>query len=113
MLKDLQTRAVRIHPAVVLAVMPGDLNIVLERIEIPVSARFDLVVVTNVFAYYDTVEQALALENISTMLNPGGFLLSNDWLPELPEVPMRSVGHTSVRYAKGVAAGDNIFWWKR
>ena len=112
-LKGLETRAVRIRPAVVLSCAPVDLDVVFDRLATPAKERFDLVVATNIFGYYDTLEQALMLQNVSTLLKPGGFLLSNNWLPQLPEVPMHAVGYTSVRYAEGAAAGDNIFWWKR
>ncbi len=112
-LKGLETRAVRIRPDVVLSCKPVDLNVVFERFDLPVNKRFDLVIATNIFVYYDTLEQALALLNISPLLKPGGFLLTNEWLPRLPEIPMRSVRYTSVRYGEGAAEGDNIFWWKR
>jgi len=112
-LLSLETRAVRIRRDVVLSCAPADLDVVFDRIEMPAEERFDLVVATNIFVYYDTLEQALAFQNVSTLMKPGGFLLSNDWLPPLPEVPLRSVGRTFVRYEEGAAAGDNIFWWKR
>lgn len=112
-LKGLETRAVAIRPDVVLSCVPEDLNVVFDQLDIPAEQRFDLVIATNVFVYYDTLEQALGLRNISTLLKSGGFLLSNDWVPLLPGVPMFSAGHTSVRYAGGAADGDNIFWLKR
>ena len=112
-LKGLESRAVRIRPDVVLSCTLVDLNIVLERPELPVGERFDLIVATNVLVYYDTLEQALALQNLSTMLKPGGYVLSNERLPELPEVHIRSTGYTSVRYSDGAAAGDNIFWYQK
>lgn len=39
---------------------------------------FDLAVATNVFVYLDNDELALALENLSDSLRPGGCLLHND-----------------------------------
>jgi hypothetical protein len=63
--------------------------------------------------YYDTLEQALALQNISTLLKPARFLLTNDWLPGLPQIPMPSTGYTAVQYAEGGDQGDNVFWWQR
>ena len=53
----LETRAVRIRPDVVLACEPVDLNIVLERIDLAEADRFDLIVGTNIFIYYDAFEQ--------------------------------------------------------
>ena len=112
-LKDLETRAVRIRPQVVMSCQPVDLNVVLEQLGSPINERFDLVIATNVFVYYDSLEQALALQNISTFLKPGGFLLTNDLLPGLSEIPMNAVQYTSVRYGEGEFVRDNIFWWQR
>jgi SAM-dependent methyltransferase len=112
-LKDLETRAVEIRPDVILSFKPVDLNIVFEKFDPSATRRFDLIIATNVFLYYDTLEQALALQNISTLLKPTGFFLTNDWLPGLPQIPMRSMGYTPVRYGEGGEWGDNIFWWQR
>jgi len=112
-LKDLETRAVRIRPQVVMSCQSVDLNFVLEQLGPPIKERFDLVVATNVFIYYDYFEQALALQNISTVLKPGGFLLANDLSLAPPEIPMRRVGYTSVRYGEGESLRDYIFWWLR
>ena len=64
-------------PAVVLGSEPVNLDIVIER-EIPPRALFDLVIATNIFVYYDVLEQALALQNVATMLKPGGFFATSD-----------------------------------
>src|SRR5918994_2191289 len=75
---DVKVRAVRVRPDVVLSITPLDLNIVFERLEpLADDERFDLVVATNVFVYYDTFQQALAVTNVGRMLRPGGSLLSN------------------------------------
>jgi SAM-dependent methyltransferase len=112
-LKGLETRAVEIRPEVILSCKPVDLNVVFEQFDRSTTRRFDLIIATNVFLYYDTVEQALALQNISTVLKPAGFLLTNDWLPQLPQIPMRSMGYTPVRYGESGEWGDNVFWWQR
>jgi SAM-dependent methyltransferase len=110
--QGLETRAVRIRPGVVLACEPADLNIVLERMNLAAADRFDLVVGTNVFVYYDTFEQALALENIGAMLKPGGVLLTNDRLPEVPGGSMRLGGVISVGDGDhGVV--DTVGWYQR
>jgi SAM-dependent methyltransferase len=110
-LKGLTTRAVEIRPAVVLSSEPVDLNIVLERMNLAAADRFDLIVATNVFVYYDRLEQALALQNASTLLKPGGILLSNDALPEIPPVPMRRVGATDVWYTDKL--GASVIWYQK
>ncbi len=112
-LKDLETRAVRIRPQVVMSCQPVDLNFVLEQLDSRSKERFDLAIATNVFVYYDTFEQALAVQNISTLLKPGAFLLTNTWLPRLPQIPMHVLRYMSVRYGEGAEEGDNIFWWQR
>jgi SAM-dependent methyltransferase len=112
-LKDLETRAVEIRPEIVLSCKPVDLNIVFEQFDRPAARQFDLIIGTNVFLYYDTLDQALALQNISTLLKSAGFFLTTDWLPHLPQIPMRSIGSTPVRYGESGGWGDNIFWWQR
>ena len=109
--RELVTRAVEVRPAVVLASEPVDLNIVLERINLPATERFDLIIATNVFVYYGPLEQSLALQNVSTLLKPGGILLSNDELQEIPGVPMRRLGATDVFYTDKL--GTSVTWYRR
>lgn len=110
----LETRAVRIRPEVVLACEPSDLNIVLQRLNLPGSDRFDLIVGTNIFVYYQPFEQALALENAGAMLKPGGLLLTNDRLPEVSRGSMHLAGTTQVQFnEKDRTAGDAIGWYQK
>ncbi len=110
--QGLETRAVRIRPEVVLAREPVDLNVVLERMNLSAKDRFDLVVGTNIFVYYGAFEQALALENVGAMLKPGGLLLTNDRLPEVPGGSMRLAGTTSVQSGEhGVI--DIVGWYRK
>jgi SAM-dependent methyltransferase len=112
--QGLETRAVRIRSEVVLACEPVDLNIVLERLNLEPADRFDLVIGTNIFLYYDTFEQMLALENTGAMLKPGGFLLTNDRLPEVPGGSMRQAGLTDVRYDdRDPSAHEVVGWYQR
>lgn len=108
---SLITRAVEIRPAVVLSSEPVDLNIVLGRMNLPAGEHFDLIVATNVFVYYGPLEQSLALQNVSTLLKPGGILLSNDELREIPGIPMRRVGVTDVFYTDKL--GTSVIWYRR
>jgi predicted TPR repeat methyltransferase len=89
------------------------LNIVFEHFADSATKPFDLIIATNVFLYYDTFEQALALRNISTLLKPGGFFLTNDWLPHVSQTPMRLTQYSPVRYGVSADWGDNVFWWQR
>ena len=110
----LETRAVRIRPAAVLACEPVDLDIVLQRLNLSERERFDLIVATNIFVYYDAFEQMLALENAGAMLKLGGLLLTNDRLPELSGGSIRLAGVTEVRFdVPGVRSRDVIGWYER
>ena len=112
-LAGLETRAVAIRPEVVLSCRPIDLNIVLEESDRSATGPFDLIIATNVLIYYDTFEQALALRNIASLLKPGGFFLTNDWLPQVSQIPMSSMGYTPVQYGESGDWGDNVVWWQR
>jgi SAM-dependent methyltransferase len=104
----LETRAVRIRPDVVLRCQPVNLNIVLERIPLAEADRFDLMVGTNVFIYYDAFERSLALENAGAMLKHGGLLLTNDRLPDVRGGSMRQAGLTDVQYNR-----DAVGWYQK
>jgi SAM-dependent methyltransferase len=109
-----EMRAVRVRPDVVTAITAADLNIVLQVVEpLPAGERFDLIVATNILVYYDVFEQSLAMANIARMLKPGGLLLTNSPVFELPSTPVRSVGFTDVLYEQRNAARDRIFWYQR
>jgi len=110
-------RSVVVRPPVVLSIRPRDINIVVQRIEPLADAeRFDLIVATNILIYYDVFEQSLAVANIAAMLRPGGLLLSNDRIFELPGGPVASVGRTDATYMEvpgGGPRGDRIEWYQR
>jgi hypothetical protein len=106
--QSLDTRAVRIRPEVVLRLQPVDLNIVLERMNLAEADRFDLMVGTNIFIYYDAFERSLALESAGAMLKRGGLLLTNDKLPEVPGGSMRLGGVTDVQYNR-----DAVGWYRK
>jgi hypothetical protein len=110
----LETRAVRIRPGMVLACEPVDLDIVLERLNLAAAERFDLMVGTNIFVYYDAFEQTLALENAGAMLKPGGLLLTNDRLPEVPGGSMRLAGVTVVPFdSPGASTRQAVGWYRK
>jgi hypothetical protein len=96
-------RAVRVRPSVVRLLSVLNVNVVTDRLD---EEPFDLIVATNVFIYYDVVEQALALSNVEAMLKPGGFLLANFSAPELTSVRMRPIDTTTILYAR--TATENI-----
>jgi hypothetical protein len=110
---DVKVRAVRVRPSVAALITPEDVNIVLQRLELPAGQGFDLIIATNIFVYYDVFEQSLALANVARMLRAGGFLLSNNALPELPASGMRSVDYETVVYSDKPNDGDHVVWYQR
>jgi hypothetical protein len=110
---SVETRAVQIRPAVTSMITPVDLNIVTQHLELPPQEGFDLIIATNVFTYFDSFEQLLAVANTQIMLRPGGFLLSNNVLPVLPSIPVRLVNFLSLSYSDRPNDGDVISWYQR
>ena len=109
----MRVRAVRVRPDVVLSITPKDLNIVLQRLD-PMrdDERFDLIVATNILVYYDAFEQSLALSNVSAMLRPGGYFVTNYAVfPSAPMEPSASVV-TKVEHTRQ-HTGDTLFWYVR
>jgi hypothetical protein len=86
----------------------GLLIIVVQRLD----RRFDLMVATNIFVYYDVLDQVLALANVAAMLEPGGFLLSNNALLELPSSTIRSAGYLTVQNSDRSDDGDHVVWYQ-
>jgi len=97
---------------VVLAIGARDLNIVLERPSLKDDERFDLVVATNVLVYYDAFEQSLALQNISRMLRPGGFFLTN-YAVSRPAPLEAAAGPITTTYWDRQRNFDTLFWYQR
>jgi hypothetical protein len=108
--RDIRVRTISVRPDVVRQIETEDLNIVVQRLD---DRQFDLVVATNVFIYYDVLDQVLALTNVGAMLAPGGFLLSNNALLELPSASVRSVGYLTVLYSDRPDDGDHVVWYQR
>lgn len=111
-ISDVKVRAVRIKPSVVTKVSPVDLNIVLQRLELAPAGRFDLIIATNILVYYDAFEQSLAMSNIKEMLQPGGFLLCNNALPEFPFLPLHAVGFVTLAYTDRPNDGEHMVWYQ-
>jgi hypothetical protein len=110
-------RSVMFPPPVTRAIVPRDLNVILQRLEPAAGGEgFDLIVATNILLYYDVFEQSLAAANIAAMLRPGGFLLSNDRIFELPGGPVALAGRTAAAYMDVPGSGprgDEIHWYLR
>ena len=106
-----ELRAVRATPAAVQRISVADLNIVTERLDMggeEAGQAFDLVIATNVFIYYDVLEQALALANVEAMLKPGAFLLANFAAPQVRTLIIRPIDtHTTV-YGRAQNGAENV-----
>jgi CheR methyltransferase, SAM binding domain len=79
-------RSVRINSAIASRITADKLNIITQRYAL--APDYDLVIVTNVFPYFNETELALALSNIAAMMRPGAFLLHNEPRP----LPANAVG---------------------
>ena len=112
-LASLQMRAVAVQPQWVRKISSTDLNVVWQRADASTEAVYDLIVATNILVYYDVFEQSLALSNLQSLLRPGGVLLSNNALLELPVLKMRSVGYQTTVYSDRADDGDHIVWYQR
>jgi hypothetical protein len=113
LLPGVRARGVTVAAEIVRMIRPLEASIVSDRIDLPEGQRFDLVVATNVLLYYDTFEQTLALDAIAAMLRPGGMLLTNDAVLEVPEVPMRSQGYVSVAFSNRAGDGERMVFYVR
>jgi hypothetical protein len=107
------TRAVKIQAAVVRRVTPVDMNIVFQRLPLAADERFDLIIGTNIFLYYDGFEQALARANVAAMLKPGGYLLSNDKLPDTVRSGLEQVAVIAVPMTGPPVITDYIYCYRR
>jgi SAM-dependent methyltransferase len=107
-LQGVEVRAVAIRPEFASRVSGEDLNMVAQRLDQAPSDGFDLIIASNVFVYYNFFEQALAMQNISHMLNPGGVFLVNQVLSNQHPDSLKLIDQCSVSFnAKGVF-GDNV-----
>jgi hypothetical protein len=106
-------RAVRVRPDVVSSIDARDVNVVLERPPLADDERFDIIIATNILVYYGVFEQSLALANVASMLRPGGFLLSNNVVVELPTTPLHAIGDTRTTYSDRPDDSDDIVWYRR
>ncbi len=108
-----ELRSVRARATEVRRMSVSNVNIVTQRLD---GESFDLVIATNVFIYYDVLEQALAMSNIEAMLKPGAFLLANVSAPDLRSITIRPVDTTTTLYARRLAANENVLdflvWYK-
>ena len=112
-LPGVQARGMSVSPEILGRLDVVEANIVFDRLDLPETERFDLVIATNVLVYYDTFEQTLALASVASMLRPGGLLLTNDAVLEIPEVPLKSEGYLTVRFSDREGDGERMVWYRK
>ena len=110
---ETQTRAVKIRPAIVQRISPVDMNIVYQRLPLAPQQGFDLIIGTNIFIYYDAFEQSLARANVSSMLKPGGFLLSNDKFPDTVPSGLETSLGTTLLVARDPDRTDTVYCYRK
>jgi hypothetical protein len=108
--KGLVVRAIAVHPKYASLIEPLDLDVVAQVLD---SAKFDLVVATNIFVYYDRFQQALAMTSIAGMMNAGGVFLSNTVLPAQRPAALEYLGRRSLSYSRSGSYGDDIVVYRR
>ncbi len=110
---QLKLRALSVRPSVVERVASRDVNVTAQQLNLAEAERFDLIVGTNIFLYYDRLQQGLAMAAMASMLRPGGVLLSNNALVEVPSVGLRSIGYSKSLYSNREEDGDVIIWYQK
>jgi len=108
-----RTRAIEVRPEIVARVTPYDLNVVYQRLNVPAERAYDLIIGTNIFVYYGDFEQSLARANVSAMLRPGGFLISNDKLPDKVPSGLQTVLEVPVVISESPGVQDSAFCYQR
>jgi len=90
------------------------MNIVFQRLQLPPQETFDLIIGTSIFVYYNAFEQSLARANVAAMLKPGGYLLSNDKLPDFVPSGLEDVLETKIEMSHApLNIVDYIFCYRR
>jgi len=109
----LRLRAIAVRPHVVDQVSAYDVNITAQMPRLSDADRFDLIIATNIFVYYDRLQQGLAMASVARMLRPGALLLANNALVEVPATGIRSIGYSKTLYSNREEDGDLIIWYQK
>jgi hypothetical protein len=87
-----------------------------EEVDIVTQTRetpaFDLVVATNIFGYYNILEQAMALTNIAQMTASGGIVLANNAVPTDKVQALEYLGTRHVVFTDN-GGGDDVLMFRR
>lgn len=106
-------RTVNVRSEFLVKIHSFDTNIVLQSPVLPEKDRYDLIIGTNIFLYYDSFGQALAMRNLEKMLKQGAFLLSNNALIEFPFTSIHAADYSRTVYSNQKNDGDAIIWYQK
>lgn len=106
-------RAITIRPAIVNEVVPFDMDVIFQTMELPADKQFDLIIATNVLDYYGDLDQSLARMNLGSMLKPGGFLLTTESLPDTEPKKLASSVKTVLAVALTPKTEDYMYTYVR
>ena len=110
---ETEARAVKVRPEIVSRLTPVDMNIVFQRMRVAPEDAFDLIIGTNIFVYYGEFEQSLARANVAAMLKSGGYLLTNDKLPDRVTSGLEDALTTVLNVARDPDMTEYLFCYKR
>ncbi len=109
---NVKLRAISIRPEVVKTITPLDMNVVFQYAALPATQRFNLIIGTNIFVYYDAFEQALTRENLARMLAPDGILISNTLLSSVPGSSLTEIARVKAVLTESKAS-ELLFIYRR
>jgi hypothetical protein len=110
---DVHIRAVSIRPEIARRVTPIDMNVVFQHPHASETGGFDLIIGTNIFIYYGAFEQSLARANLSAMLKPGGFALTNDMLADKVTSHLVEAHRTNIIVRSDPQINEHIYCYRR
>jgi hypothetical protein len=108
----IELRAIAVKSQIAARMTVDDVNIVTQTLETLPGPGFDLVVATNLFAYYTRLEQTLALTSIARMLASNGVLISNGISLNVKHPEFDDLGARHVSYSDS-GGGSELMAYKR
>jgi hypothetical protein len=108
----IELRAVAVKSQIAARMIVDDVNIVTQTLETIPGQGFDLVIATNLFAYYTRVEQTLALTSVARLLGSGGILVANGISSNVKVQELDELGAHHVSYSDA-DSGEDLTAYKR
>ena len=81
---------------------------VAQHVDFSPGGEFDLVIATNIFPYYNFLEQALAMQNITRMMNPRGIFLVKQFLSNQHADSLKFIDQCNVPFNRKDLYGDDV-----